>query len=201
MAILDQALSQLIALIAFFAFPAVQYVLLKTLSRKEGNPELRYLPDHGFRLVIRNLPRKRILTDIRYRVSVQQVRPSSQGSSVASITETRFHTREDMAIFPGIDQILLEFKLYQDANGLREGRVVVAPGAGYSDKGQSAIEVGISDRLVCDYSATVQNFFNFDVQVGKRVEITGYNLFAMLVEILASDTEKRFPLGGVRNFQ
>jgi hypothetical protein len=65
MAILDQALSQLIALIAFFAFPAVQYVLLKTLSRKEGNPELWYLPDHGFRLVIRNLPRKRILTDIR----------------------------------------------------------------------------------------------------------------------------------------
>src|ERR1700722_14938624 len=111
MEILNQAIGQLIALFAFFAFPATQYVLLKASSRKEGNPGLWYLPDHGFRLVIRNLPRKRILTDIKYRVSVRQVSPASKGSSVASITEKRLVTREDMVLFPGTDQILLELNL------------------------------------------------------------------------------------------
>jgi len=199
--ILNQAIGQLIALFAFFAFPATQYVLLKVLSRKEGNPELWYLPDHGFRLVIRNLPRKRILTDIRYKVSVRRIRSGSTGSSVASITESRLLMREDMALFPGVDQILLEFNIYQDADGLREGRVTVVPASGYSDSNQSAIEVGVADFLVCDYSATIQNFFNFDVQAGKRVEISGRNLFAMLIEVLDANVERSFELDRVRNFQ
>jgi hypothetical protein len=201
MEILNQVIGQLIALFAFFAFPATQYLLLKAFSRKEGNPELWYLPDHGFRLVIRNLPRKRILTDIKYRVSVRQIQPSSGGSSVASIREQRFLVREDMVLFPGIDQILLAFNLYQGAEGIKEGNVILAPSDGYAEGSQSAIEVGVSDRMVCDYSATIQNFFNFNVQVGKRVEITGYELFGMLLEILAANVERRFPLKYVRNFQ
>lgn len=201
MEILNQAIGQLIALFAFFAFPATQYVLLKTLSRKEGNPELWYLPDHGFRLVIRNLPRRRILTDIKHRVSVRQVRPSSEGSSVASITEKRLFAREYMALFPGVDQILFEFNTYQHASGIREGRVTLIPGSGYADARQSAVEVDVSDRLVCDYSATIQNFFNFDVQVGKRVEITGFDLFDMLVKALDVNLERSFPLKCVRNFK
>ena len=201
MEILNQAIGQLIALFAFFAFPATQYVLLKALSRKEGNPELWYLPEHGFRLVIRNLPRKRTLTNIQHRVSVRQIRFASTGSSVASIIENRLLTREDMVLFPGVDQILLEFRLYQDADGLREGRVILIPSSGYTTKDCSAIEVGASSRLICDYSATIQNFFNFDVQVGKRVEITGFDLFAMLVETIASRVERNFQLENVRNFQ
>lgn len=201
MEILSQVIGQLIALFAFFAFPATQYVLLKTLSRKEGNPELWYLPDHGFRLVIRNLPRKRILTDIRYRVSVRQVLSSSKSSTVASIAEKRLLTRDHMVLFPGIDQILLEFNLYQAADGIKEGRIILAQSSGYADQDQPFVEIGVSDRLVCDYSATIQNYFNFDVQVGKRVEITGYKLFVMLVETLAANVEQSFPLDCVRNFQ
>jgi hypothetical protein len=201
MEVLNQAIGQLIALFAFFAFPVIQYMLLKAFSRKEGSPELWYLPDHGFRLVIRNLPRKRILTDIRYRVSVRQMQPSSKGSSVASIMEKRLLTREDMALFPGIDQILLEFKLYQGDDGIKEGNVILAPSSGYADEGQSAIDIGISDRVVCNYSATIQNFFNFNVQLGKRVEITGFDLFELLVEIVAVNAEQSFPLKYVRNFQ
>ncbi len=56
-----------------------------------------------------------------------------------------------------------------------------------SDAEQS-VKVGASDWLVCDYSATIQNFFNFDVKVGKRIEIDGITLFSMLVQIL---NEKR----------
>ena len=78
MRILEQAVGQLLALIAFFAFPASQYILLKWLTRKEGQPELWYLPDHGFRLVIRNLPRKKTLTDINYRVIFRHVIPPSR---------------------------------------------------------------------------------------------------------------------------
>ncbi len=104
MEILNQAIGQLIALLAFFAFPASQYVLLKALSRKEGQPELWYLPDCGFRLVIRNLPRKRVLTDIRYRAFIRRLTPASEGSSVASIVVQKLITRDDMVLFPGTDQ-------------------------------------------------------------------------------------------------
>ena len=61
MRILEEAVGQLLALLAFIAFPATQYLGLKWLIRKEGQPELWYLPDYGFRLVVRNLPRKKCL--------------------------------------------------------------------------------------------------------------------------------------------
>jgi len=66
-------LSQLIALLTFFAFPIFQYFILKKLTKKECNPELWYLPDFGFRLVIRNLPGKRFLTDIKYKSFLREV--------------------------------------------------------------------------------------------------------------------------------
>ena len=54
------------------------------------------------------------------------------------------------------------FELYQDADGIRDGYVVLMQSIG-SDAEQS-VKVGASDWLVCDYSATIQNFFNFDVK-------------------------------------
>jgi hypothetical protein len=63
--ILKQLISQL-ALAAFFAFPAIQYLLLKRFARNEGQPELWYLPKYSFRLVIRNIPGKRALSDLKY---------------------------------------------------------------------------------------------------------------------------------------
>jgi hypothetical protein len=53
--ILKELISQLLALAAFFAFPAIQYLLLKRFARNEGQPELWYLPKYGFRVVIRNI--------------------------------------------------------------------------------------------------------------------------------------------------
>ena len=42
--ILKELLSQFIALAAFFAFPAIQYALLKWINKPEGTAELWYLP-------------------------------------------------------------------------------------------------------------------------------------------------------------
>jgi hypothetical protein len=200
MDILNQAIGQLVALVAFFAFPASQYLLLKALSRKEGNPELWYLPDHGFRLVIRNLPRKKVLTDIKYHAYVRQVTPPSPGSSVASITTQPLITREDMVLFPGTDQILLAFQLYLEDDGIRDGNIVLVRSSG-SSSDRTAVTVGATDFLVCDYSATIQNFFNFDIQVGKRVEINGMSLFKMLVRTQEKNVERNFSLDRVRSFQ
>lgn len=201
MEILNQAVGQLLALFAFFAFPASQYVLLKAFSRKEGQPELWYLPDYGFRLVIRNLPRKRALTDLKYHALIRKLIAPSVGASVASIVDETLITGDEMVLFPGTDQILLGFRLLQDEDGIKDGYVILEHGRGSSGTGQLAIKVQASDRLVCDYSATIQNFFNFNVQVGKHIEINGMSLFSMLVETQIANLEQSFQLGQVRNFQ
>src|ERR1022692_161893 len=111
MGIIKDVPGQLLALAAFFAFPAIQYVLLKIASRRKGRPELWYLPAFGFRLVIRNLPYRRTLTDIRYRTFVRKTVPSSAGSSVRTLNDQQLLSREDMVLFPGTDQVLLSFRL------------------------------------------------------------------------------------------
>ena len=63
----NEILTQLLALVTFFAFPATQYLLLKRYSRREGRPDLWYLPAYGFRLVVRKIPGKKTLSNIRYR--------------------------------------------------------------------------------------------------------------------------------------
>lgn len=92
-------LGQLAALVTFFAFPAFQYWLLKHTAKNEGNPELWYLPKYGFRLVIRNLPRKKSLSNIRYRVLVRTVVPPSAGSSVATYQDILLVEKDDFFCF------------------------------------------------------------------------------------------------------
>jgi len=81
---LEQLLSQIVALAAFFAFPVIQYILLKIVSKREGNPEHWYLPEYGFRLVIRNKPRKKILKDIKYSIMLIRNTPPSEGCDVST---------------------------------------------------------------------------------------------------------------------
>jgi hypothetical protein len=50
---IEALIGQLLALIAFFAFPMLQYRYLKRFARNEGKPELWYNPGYRtFRLVI-----------------------------------------------------------------------------------------------------------------------------------------------------
>ena len=67
--VFDTFLGQFLALFTFFAFPAIQYIILKRFSKEHGKPELWYLPTFGFRLVIRNIPNKKN----SFRNSVQDI--------------------------------------------------------------------------------------------------------------------------------
>jgi hypothetical protein len=81
------------------------------LVKKEGQPALWYLPDYGFRLVIRNLPRKKTLTDIKYKTYVRRIVPKSPGASVATYDDKSLVEVDDFFLFPGTDQVLISFKL------------------------------------------------------------------------------------------
>ena len=97
-------LGQLLALVTFFAFPAVRYVLLRRLARNAGQAELWYLPAYGFRLVMRNLPRKHTLSKIEYRAFLRTVIPASAGASVATFQDETLWERKEFFVFPGTDQ-------------------------------------------------------------------------------------------------
>ena len=119
------------------------------------------MPAYGFRLVMRNIPRNRILTDIRYRVVVRRTVGPSAGASVATLQDEELLQREDFYLFPGTDQLLLCFRLEErneslqliqtDRLGKRQREVILLDG----------------DRVVCDYAAKLQNRFNFDVEIQK----------------------------------
>src|SRR5688572_8802160 len=96
-------LAQLGALAAFFAFPAIQYLILRRLATSEGRPELWFLPRYGFRLVMRNLPRRKTFTGIRYRARLRTVVAAGEGSSVATLVDALILDRDEFFLFPGFD--------------------------------------------------------------------------------------------------
>ena len=153
---MEAFLGQFMALVTFFAFPAIQYVLLKKYSAREGCPELWYLPAYGLRLVIRNLPGKKTLSDIKYRVRIREVVPAREGSSVATLSDTDVLEASDTFLFPGTDQILLSFQLDENEDG---DMLVV-----HTDKLGEKVEERIFEdetKLVVDYEANLENWFNF----------------------------------------
>jgi len=114
---MEAFLGQIIALVTFFAFPAMQYVLLKKYAAREGCPQLWYLPAYGFRLVIRNLPGSKILSDLKYRVRIREIVAACEGSSVATLHDIDVLEATDTFLFPGTDQILLSFQLDENDDG------------------------------------------------------------------------------------
>jgi hypothetical protein len=194
----DQVIGQFLAIAAFFAYPAFQYVTLKIFSRRGGEPELWYLPDFGFRLVIRNLPHKRTLTDIRSQVFRRHVIHGTPGSSAATLIDDEILKRETMVLFPGTDQILLSFKLADPGPDTTGVRLQITDKLG-SVMSEMVIEP--EDRLISDYVATIQNPLNFDILMGKRIEIHGSSLRKILTEIRASGAERQFSIDRIRNIQ
>lgn len=192
--LLEALLGQLVALGAFFAFPALQYILLRRFTQQEGLPQLWYLPSTGFRLVIRNLPGKRTLSGIRYRAMVRQVVPASGMDSSPTYVDDLIHERSDFFLFPGVDQVLLAFTLEvdggerawlvsRDLTGLERARWMLADFA----------------LVLCDYEATVENFFNFDVRLAKRVKISAERLKEIWMSVSKDERERRFAVTFIRN--
>jgi hypothetical protein len=190
---MTELVAQLVALITFFAFPAFQYFLLKRYARKEGEPEFWYLPPYGFRLIVRNNPGTRTLSEIKYRAIVREVVPAGSGASVATFNDRILHEREDFFLFPNTDQVLLSFKLARNSDGL----VLI-----YTDKlGAEQERISLSERavVIADYVANLENFFNFDVKLAKRVELTAKDLLSAGDAVSKEDVENRFPITRVRD--
>ncbi len=180
---------QLLALLTFFAFPIIQYGIVKWSSSHDGNPELWYLPSYGFRLVIRNLPRKKKLFDIKYRSFTRKIIPSNVGSSVKSYIDTELINREDFFLYPGIDQILISFKLISEPNN----KVIFI----HTDKlGNELSRKSLTefDKLISDYTASIKNLFQFDAKIEKRIEIEKDELISFYEKITKNNQEQSFPL-------
>lgn len=173
--ILEQSISQLLALITFFAFPAIQYLLLKWTARKEGLPRLGYLPEYGFRLVIRNIPRRRFLKEIKYKVFLRSLVPPSKGSTAYTFYDTDIICQEEIFVFPNSDITMLSFQL----NGSEEEDISFVVTDKLGKKIQNEVAIKNFEKLICDYSATIDNFFNFDIKVEKRVVIESSSLVKM----------------------
>ena len=190
----EVVLAQIVGLVLIFARPGFQYVVLKRFSRKEGAPELSYLPEYGFRLVIRNLPGKYTLSDIKQRAFVRKIIAADQGSSVATLLDEVLVERGDLFLFPGTDQVLLCFRL----EGPDADRVnfLVTDKLGKETK---QLPLTAVSKVICDYSAMVNNPFNFNVRLQKRSELTTSSLISMWKSIQQDNEEQQFELDRIRD--
>ena len=189
-------LGQLGALAAFFGFPAVQYMLLRRLARREGRPELWYLPRFGFRLVMRNLPRKRTFTDIRYRALIRSVvrllrrGPAWRHFGMKSSLSVRISSCS-------------RFRSSADRLQVRTSRCRRSCTVGvHTDKlGASIHAYDVQDEanLIADFVANLENWFGFDISVARRVEITGARLRELVNAIHMSNVEQQFEVSRVRD--
>ena len=194
--VLEQSVSQFLALVTFFAFPAIQYILLKWAARQEGLPRLGYLPEYGFRLVIRNIPRKRFLKDIKYKVFLRNILPPSRGSKAYTFYDIDILSREEFFTFPNSDQTMLSFQLH----GIDEQNIDFIVTDKLGNGIQNRIPLKNFEKLICDYSATIDNFFNFDVKVEKRVVIKSSSLVRMWNETnLGCENFKAFEVDYILN--
>jgi hypothetical protein len=192
--ILETFLGQILALMTFFAFPVLKYFALKRFSANEGAPELWYLPRYGFRLVIRNLPGKYVLSDLKQKAFLRSVIRSGQGASVATLQDEVVVERTDFFLFPGIDQILICFQLQGDtADNLS---FVVTDKLGHE---KSRLPLEDFQKLVCDYSATLNNPFNFNVKLAKRTELDKESLIQFWQNLREENVERSFSLSKIRD--
>jgi hypothetical protein len=185
---------QFLALVAFFAFPAIQYVLLRRFSRQEGAPQLWFIPAYGFRLVIRNLPGKRTLSELKTRAILRTIVPVSNLASVSTFVDEILISKDDFFLFPGTDQVLVSFRLEHSSPDSID--FIVTDKIGVETK---RVALGSFDKLICDYSANLENIFNFDLKMGKRAELTSKSLAGILSETDANPVEREFPLDNIRD--
>jgi hypothetical protein len=164
-AFLQGLLGQVIGLVTFFAFPALQYLWLRRLSYREGSANLSFSV-LGFRVAVANQFGKRVISDMRWRAIVRKLRPSPDNPQLDLCDDTELHSREDFFLFPGGDQILAAFTLRQDKDHVALVSTSVT--------GNERQRVPINDNafLICDFIGTVENPLNFGFRVAKRVIVS-----------------------------
>ena len=188
-------LEQLIALLTFFAFPIIQYVLLRRLALNKGNPLLWFLPNHGLRIVIGNIPSNRDLINLKLAAKLRTRIPRPEEKSVGDLYEQVLLSREELFLFAHTDEIIICFRLERSLNGID---LIVTDKLGVE---KDRYPLSSFDKLICDYTAELKNFFNFDVKLAKRVELNSATL-SKILEKIESDTSKKrrsFPFDKIRS--
>jgi hypothetical protein len=185
---------QLLALLTFFAFPAIQYALLRRFSRYQGAPQLWFVPAYGFRLVVRNLPGKRTFSDLKTRAILRTVVPAGARASVSTFMDEVLVSKDDFFLFPGTDQTLISFRLERTSRNSVE--FIFTDKLGNEKK---RFPLNSVEKLICDYTANLENIFNFDIKMGKRAEITSKSLAEFLSQIEAHPIERQLPLDRIRD--
>lgn len=189
-----QAGAQFVALITFFAFPAIQYIVLRRYTRREGEPQLWFLPAYGFRLVIRNMSGARAFSELKTRATLRTIIPSRDGASVHTFMDDILVDREDFFLFPGNDQTVVSFRLERSSGD--DLHFVVTDKLGAERK---RVSIDSFQKLVCDYTANIENMLNFDIKMSKRAELTSKTLRDIFEQVQASPVEQSFPLSRVRD--
>lgn len=162
---LELVLSQLLALCAFFAFPVIQYLLLRAKLKNEAKCELWFLSDYCFRLVVRGIPAKKILSNLNFIVTIRKVIKPSKGSPVRTLVDDIVEVGSTLFLFPGTDKVLLCFRI--ESNG-GEMALVITNKLGDELRRYTFESF---DYIACDYLVTVKYLFHFNVSIGKRVII------------------------------
>jgi hypothetical protein len=142
---------------------------------------------------VRNIPGKKTLSEVKYRALVRDVVPAGSGASVGTWNDRVLLEDEDFFLFPGCDQVLLSFKLERNDDGLMLVRT--------NKMGEELTRVPLSQCavLVADYSANLENLFNFDIKVAKRVELAASRLTEVYDTIRRNNVEQNFAPTRVRD--
>src|SRR5215210_21441 len=161
---LEGLLGQSVALLTFFAFPALHYLWLRSLTSREGSTNLSF-STYGFRVAVANQFGKRVISDMRWRAIVRKLRPSPDNPQLSLCDDVELHSREDFFLFPGGDQILAAFTLREDGNQ------VVLVSTSITGTERQRVPIGENSFLICDFVATVENPLNFDFRIAKRIAV------------------------------
>ena len=162
---LQGLLGQVIGLVTFFAFPALQYLWLRRLTHGEGSANLSFSV-LGFRVAVANQFGKRVISDMRWRAIVRKLRPSPDNPQLDLCDDTELHAREDFFLFPGGEQILAACTLRQEKDH------VALVSTSVTGKERQRVPINGNAFLICDFMGNVENPLNLDFRVAKRVVVS-----------------------------
>jgi len=102
-------------------------------------------------------------------------------------------TKEDFFLFPNNDQVLISFQLKMENDSLKFV---------HTDKIANEIssyEVKDKELIISDYIANIENWFNFDIVVGKRIEISFNQLVENFNNVQMNNKEQQCKISRILN--
>ncbi|CDT07716.1 hypothetical protein [Vibrio coralliirubri] len=170
---MEHLVSQILALLTFFLFPVLQFFLLKKASQDIALPQLWYLPQYGYRLVIRNAHSNKNLYDVKYKAYLKiRVKPEVNYDhgvvppvpSVCATIYDELESSEMTLLLAREDKAMLCFKLLGESKSNLEFCKT-----DYFGNVEKKIKIEPNVEIHVEYTAIIDNPFNFDTRILKRV--------------------------------